>query len=89
MKLLKIKFALLAIWLMLFSSAAYAGTSGGIYDMSRMLQEGHPFAKTPAAPRFPINTQLANPGISPPANSETTMAPLRGKKWDANSNQCH
>ena len=80
-------FGAFAICLMVFNAVAYAGTTGGIYDMSRMLQEGHPFATTPAAPRLPVNKPLAHPRISQPDNPGTTVAPSSGLKVEQNLKQ--
>ena len=38
--------------LTLFVATLEAATSGGLYDMSRFLQEPHPFARTPVSPDF-------------------------------------
>ena len=35
-----------------------AATSGGLYDMSRFLQEPHPFARTPVSPRLSLEKPL-------------------------------
>ena len=49
--------------LSLFVTASVAATSGGLYDMSRFLQEPHPFAKTPVSPRLSIEKPLVPPKI--------------------------
>ena len=66
------------------ANASKAGTSGGIYDMSRLLNESHPFINTPSSPwpfgagrtvRAPANPQSdAPPPVVVPASFEPVAA---------------
>jgi len=47
--------------LTLFVASPEAATSGGLYDMSRFLQEPHPFARTPVSPRLSLEKPLVRP----------------------------
>ena len=47
--------------LTLFVATPEAATSGGLYDMSRFLQEPHPFARTPVSPRLSLEKPLVPP----------------------------
>ena len=49
--------------LTLFVATPEAATSGGLYDMSRFLQEPHPFARTPVSPRLSLEKPLITPKI--------------------------
>jgi len=49
--------------LTLFVATPEAATSGGLYDMSRFLQEPHPFARTPVTPRLALEKPLVRPKI--------------------------
>ena len=49
--------------LTLFVATPEAATSGGLYDMSRFLQEPHPFARTPVSPRLSLEKPLIPPKI--------------------------
>jgi opacity protein-like surface antigen len=49
------------------SGAAIAGTRGGLYDMQRMINEGHPFATSaPAAPAYTPPPARFDAGAPPP-----------------------
>ena len=52
--------------LSLFVTTPEAATSGGLYDMSRFLQEPHPFARTPVSPRLSLEKPLFPPKIIVP-----------------------
>ena len=49
----------------------HAGTTGGIYDMSRMLNQRHPFANAPSSPR-PFD---AGRTVRAPANPQSDAPP--------------
>ena len=53
--------ACLVLALTLFVTTPEAATSGGLYDMSRFLQEPHPFARTPVSPRLSLEKPLVPP----------------------------
>ena len=44
--------------LSLFVTTPEAATSGGLYDMSRFVDEPHPFERTPVSPRLSIEKPL-------------------------------
>ena len=52
--------------LSLFVTTPEAATSGGLYDMSRFVDEPHPFAKTPVSPRLSIEKPLIPPKMVKP-----------------------
>ena len=55
--------------LSLFVTTPEAATSGGLYDMSRFVDEPHPFAKTPVSPRLLMEKPLVRPKIILPNQS--------------------
>ena len=59
--------------LTLFVATPEAATSGGLYDMSRFLQEPHPFAKTPVSPRLSLEKPLVRPKIVRPNKKDLNV----------------
>jgi len=59
--------------LTLFVATPEAATSGGLYDMSRFLQEPHPFARTPVSPRLSLEKPLVRPKIILPNNKDLNV----------------
>ncbi|MBT3990703.1 MAG: acyloxyacyl hydrolase [Rhodospirillaceae bacterium] len=63
-----------AIALLSSAGAGSAGTAGGVYDMSRFLNQPHPFAKMQTAPR----PDLGDRTVRSPANPQSDQsAPAR------------
>ena len=59
--------------LTLFVATPEAATSGGLYDMSRFLQEPHPFARTPVSPRLSLEKPLVPPKIIVPNKKDLNV----------------
>ena len=59
--------------LTLFVATPEAATSGGLYDMSRFLQEPHPFARTPVSPRLALEKPLVRPKIIQPNKKDLNV----------------
>ena len=59
--------------LTLFVATPEAATSGGLYDMSRFLQEPHPFARTPVSPRLSLEKPLVRPKIILPNQKDLNV----------------
>lgn len=71
-KLMKRVIWLLWIWIFLLGAEnSSAGTSGGLYDMSRMLNQPHPFSHT--SPPLPVDASKKEPA---PANPKSAT-PMR------------
>ena len=64
--------------LSLFVTTPEAATSGGLYDMSRFVDEPHPFAKTPVSPRLSIEKPLVRPKFIEP--NKNTLNVISSKK---------
>jgi len=58
-------------------NVAVAGTLGGIYDMSRLLNEPHPFATTRSGPRDQFSQPVAQPTIPRPAPAAQPLPQVR------------
>ena len=66
------KLALLAVTLLGVSSgSSIAGTAGGVYDMSRFLNQPHPFAQSQSAPRPDLGART----VRSPANPQSDAPP--------------
>ena len=63
----------LVLALTLFVATPEAATSGGLYDMSRFLQEPHPFARTPVSPRLSLEKPLVRPKIILPNQKDLNV----------------
>jgi len=61
--------------LLLAAGLSEAGTGGGIYDMSRLLNQPHPFANATSAPRSLSAGQIVRPPANP--QSDAPPAPVR------------
>ena len=59
--------------LTLFVTTPEAATSGGLYDMSRFLQEPHPFERTPVSPRLSLENPLVPPKIIVPNKKDLNV----------------
>ena len=59
--------------LTLFVTTPEAATSGGLYDMSRFLQEPHPFERTPVFPRLSLEKPLVPPKIIVPNKKDLNV----------------
>lgn len=59
--------AFVILGLMVSMGSSVAGTTGGIYDMSRFLNQPHPFAQMKSAPRPNLGGRI----IRPPANPQS------------------
>ena len=59
--------------LTLFVATPEAATSGGLYDMSRFLQEPHPFARTPVSPRLSLEKPLVRPKVIEPNKKDLNV----------------
>ena len=70
MVLLRLVFGAITISLASVGTVLEAGTTGSIYDMSRMLQEVHPFTNTPTAPRLLFSKSFARPSIEQSVSSK-------------------
>ncbi len=72
MKLLSFKFtAVFTLGLLSAIGSSDAGTAGGVYDMSRFLNQPHPFAKAQSAPR----PNLGGRTVRAPANPQSDAPP--------------
>ena len=56
-----------------FVATPEAATSGGLYDMSRFLQEPHPFARTPVFPRLSLEKPLVRPKVVQPNKKDLNV----------------
>ena len=65
--------------LTLFVATTEAATSGGLYDMSRFIQEPHPFARTPVSPRLSLENPLVRPKISLPNKKDLNVISSKKK----------
>ena len=59
--------------LSLFVTTPEAATSGGLYDMSRFVDEPHPFAKTLVSPRLPLEKPLVRPKVIEPNKKDLNV----------------
>ena len=50
--------------LILTTMSLNAATTGGVYDMSRLILEPHPFAKIPVTPKIELKSPIVTQTIS-------------------------
>jgi lipid A 3-O-deacylase len=62
---------LAVLGLLLIATRSEAGTAGGVYDMTRMLNQPHPFANAQSSPR----PNFGGRTIRPPANPQSDAPP--------------